>query len=761
MEEYSVIGKRLPRVDGVVKITGSATYADDLILPGMLHGKLLRSPYAHAKILNIDTSKAERLPGVRAVITGKDFPGIQVGFMRKYADRAPIAIDKVRYCGEVVAAVAATEPDIAEEALDLIDVEYEELPVVINAEQALAEGAPLIHDYAKNNIAVSSQWEYGDVDKAFKECDYVREQRLFTQRVTIGFIEPHAALASVDASGRVLFQGSKQSPYITWRHLCWGLDIPLNKVRLVNPYVGGAFSGKHDAHDLDFCAVKLAQKTRKPVKIVLTQDEVIGFYRQRHAKDIWLKLGVKKDGTLVAGDCKLIADGGAYLGVGPLNIFLFGLFLNIPFRLPNLRYESHRVYTNTPICGAVRGQAQVIACYAFSTMMDIVANDMGMDVADMMLKNTLKPGEVTPNGVQITTIGLEEGIKKVMQGIGWKKQKAKKVPNRGLGIACGSQISGLRMGGHFASSALVKLSEDGTVNLVHGGTEIGQGCDTVFSQMVAEVLGIPLEDVIVGAEDGYDTFFDSGMFGDRCTVWTGNAVVAAAEDVRSQLADIAAEMLGVKPEELVFRDRKVYVKDDPEKSLPFLRVVRNAQYGKGNCIYGHGSWAPPGVEVVDFEKGDASNLTPSYSFVAQAVEIEVDPETGKVKMLNSVTGDDSGQPMNELLVDGQIEGGAVHMIGQGLFEQSLWDEKGRPLNPSFMDYKMPTAMDSPKFTNYHIITNDPRGPFGAKGAGETATTTMMAAITNAVYDAVGVRITKVPMTAEKIYMALKDKKGKR
>jgi len=761
MEEYAVIGKRLPRVDGVVKVTGSATYADDIALPGMLHGKLLRSPYAHAKILNIDTSKAQRLPGVRAVITGKDFPGISVGFMRKYADRPPIAIDKVRYCGEVVAAVAATEPDIAEEALDLIDAEYEELPVVLNGEQALAEGAPLIHDWAKNNIAVSSQWEYGDVDKAFKECDYVREQRFLTQRVTIGFIEPHAALASVDGSGRVLFQGSKQSPYITWRHLCWGLDMPLNKIRIVNPYVGGAFSGKHDAHDLAFCAVRLAQKTMKPVKIVLTQDEVIAFYRQRHAKDIRLKLGLKKDGTLVAGDCTLIADGGAYLGVGPLNIFLFGLFLNIPFRLPNLRYEGHRVYTNTPICGAVRGQSQVIACYAFSAMLDIVANDMGIDVADMMLKNALKPGEVTPNGVQITTIGLEESIKKVMKSIDWKKKKAKKVPNRGLGMACGSQISGLRMGGHFASSALVKLSEDGTVNLVHGGTEIGQGCDTVFSQMVAEVLGIPLEDVIVGAEDGYDTFFDSGMFGDRCTVWTGNAVVAAAEDVRRQLADIAAEMLSVKPEQLVFRDRTVYVKDDPEKSLPFLRVVRNAQYGKGTCIYGHGSWAPPGVVVVDFEKGDASNLTPSYSFVAQAVEIEVDPETGKVKVLNSVTGDDSGQPMNELLVDGQIEGGAVHMIGQGLFEQSLWDEKGRPLNPSFMDYKMPTAMDSPKFTNYHIITNDPRGPFGAKGAGETSTTTMMAAITNAVYDAVGVRITKMPITAEKIYMALKQKKGKR
>ncbi len=760
MEEYAVVGKRLPRVDGVVKVTGSATYADDISLPGMLHGKLLRSPHAHAKILNIDTSKAERLPGVKAVITGKDFPGTTIGFMKAYSDRPPIAFDKVRYCGEVVAAVAAIDQDVAEEALDLIEVEYEELPVVINAKQALAEGAPLIHDYAKNNIAVSCHFNYGNVDAEFKKCAYVREQRFQTQKVTIGFIEPHAALASIDGSGKVLFQGSKQSPYITWRHLARGLGMPTSKIRLVNPYIGGAFSGKHDAHDIDFCTVRLAQKAMKPVKIVLTQDEVIAFYRQRHAKDIWLKLGVKKDGTLVAGDCKLIADGGAYLGVGPLNIYLFGIFLNLPFRLPNLRYDADRVYTNTPICGAVRGQAQVIACYAFSSLMDIIASDMGLDVTDMMLKNALKPGEITPNGVTITSSGLDEAIRKVVQGIDWKKKKAEKAPNRGLGFACGGQICGTRMGGHFGSSALVKVSEDGTVSLLHGGTELGQGCDTVFAQMAAEVLGIHLEDVTVGAEDANDTFFDSGMFGDRCTVWTGNAVVVAAEDAKKQLAEVAAEAFKVKPEELVFRDRKIYVRDDPERSVSFLEVVRRATYGKGLCVYGRGNWSPPGIEIPDFSQGYAGYFTPSYSFVAQAVEVEVDRETGKVKVLQSVTGDDSGQPINPLLVDGQIEGGAVHMIGQGLFEESLWDEKGHPLNPSFMDYKMPTAMDSPKFTNYHIITNDPSGPFGAKGAGETSTTTMMSAMTNAIYDAVGVRLTETPLTAEKIYMALKEKEGR-
>lgn len=758
MEEYDVVGKPLPRVDGKVKVTGAAAYADDLILPGMLYGKLLRSPYAHARILSIDTSKAERLPGVRAVITGKDFPGIVIGFMRQYADRPPIAIDKVRHYGEAVAAVAAVDEDIAEEALDLIEVDYGELPPVLNWEEAMKEGAPLVHEQAKGNVGASCQFEYGDVDKAFGECDYVWEEKFVTQRVTIGFIEPHAALASVDPSGMVLFQGSKQSPYITWRHLCWGLDIPLDKIRMVNPYVGGAFSGKHEAFDLDFCAVRLAQKTGRPVKIVVTQDEVVGTYRQRHEKHIWLKMGMKKDGTLVACDCRLIADGGAYLSVAVLNLYIFALCLSLPFKIPNIRFEGRRVYTNLPVCGAVRGQAQVIACYVFSSMVSMMADDLGLDPAEVMFRNLVRQGEVLVDGARLNSAGIEEAIKKVTDGIGWKEKRSKKIANRGLGLACGAQISGMRMGGHYAGTAVVKVSEGGTINLIHGGTELGQGCDTVLAQIAAEVLGLHLEDVHVENEDSHDTFFDSGMFSDKCTVWTGNAVILAAEDAKRKLAKVAAEMLGVNEDVLVFRDRKVYVKDDPEKQLSFTRVVRNAQYGLGQCIYGAGSWAPPGIKVVDFSKGDAENFTPSFSFVAQAVEVEVDPETGKVRLLNSVAADDCGQPINPLLVEGQLDGGAAHMIGQGLYEEALYNEKGQALTPSLRDYRMPTAVDMPKLTNYHVITHDPSGPFGAKGAGETSTTAIMAAIRNAIEDAVDVRMTDPPFTSEKILNALKQKK---
>jgi len=758
VEQYDVVGKPLPRVDGKAKVTGTAIYADDLVLPGMLHGKLLRSPYAHAKILNIDTSKAERLPGVRAVITGKDFPGIAIGFMRLYADRPPIAIDKVRHYGEAVAAVAAVDEDTAEEALDLIEVEYEELAPVLSWEEAMKEGAPLVHESAKNNIAVTSHFEYGDVEQAFKKCDYIREEKFVTQRVTIGFIEPHAALASVDGSGRVLFQGSKQSPYITWRQLAWGLDTPLDKIRIVNPYVGGAFSGKHEALDLDFCAIRLAQKTGKPVKIVVTQDEVIGTYRQRHEKHIWLKVGMNKDGTIVATDCRLIADGGAYLSVAALNLYLFGLFTTLPFRVANVRYDAKRVYTNLPVCGAVRGQSQVIACYVFSSMVSMMAKDLGLDPVEVMSKNIVKEGETLVSGAKVRSCGLEEAIKKVAHSIGWKEKAAKKVPNRGLGFACGAQISGGRLGGHFASSAVVKIVENGTVNLIHGGTELGQGCDTVLAQMAAEVLGLRLEDIHVEMEDSHDTILDPGMFGDRCTVWSGNAVIAAAEDAKKKLVKVAAKMLDAKEDDLVFRDQRVYVKDNPEKQIPFLRVVRQAQYGLGQNIYGTGSWAPPGAEIADFSKGYAEHFTPSFSFVAQAVEVEVDLETGKVKLLNSVAADDCGQAINPLLVEGQMDGGSVHMIGQGLYEQSLYNNKGQALSSSLRDYKLPVAMDVPKLANHHVITHDPSGPFGAKGAGETSTTAIMAAIRNAIEDAVGVRITDPPFTPEKILKALKEKK---
>lgn len=757
-EEYTFIGKPVPRIDGVAKVTGTAIYAGDLVLPGMLHGKLLRSPLAHGRIKHIDTSRAERLPGVAAVITGRDFPSSPVGFTKAYSDRPPLAIERVRYVGEAVAAVAAVDEDTAEEALDLITVEYEELPAVLTAKEAMAEGAPLVHENCPGNIAARTSFHFGDVDSAFASCDYIREETFTTQRVTIGFIEPHVALASRDGSGKVTFQGSKQSPYVTWRQLATGLNMPLNKIRIVNPYVGGAFSGKHDAHDLDFAAVVLAQKTGRPVRIAVTQDEVIGAYRQRHAKEIWIKLGVKRDGTLVAVDCRMIAEGGAYLGVGPLNIYLAGTFLALPYRLPNIRYEGYRVYTNKPVCGAVRGQSIVVMRYAFESLLDMVADDIGVDKVDIRLRNAVKDGETTVNNMHVDRSGLTECIKKTAAAIGWEESRKKKVPNRGIGFACGSLPSGVRLGGHSGSAALVKITEDARATLIYGGTEVGQGADTAMAQIVAEVLGIDYQDVQVATEDSEIAVLDPGMFADRCTFWTGNAVKLAAEDARRQLAEVAAGMLGIAPEELQFRNRQVFSSQNPEKRLDLLQVVRQAIYGQGRSIYGRGSWAAQDIDFPDFATGQG-NLAHGYDFVAQAVEVEVNPETGKVKVLRSVCADDAGQPINPLLLDGQVEGGTVFMQGQALYEECIFDAQGRQVNHSFLDYKMPTAMEAPDFITEHVITRDPYGPFGAKGVGEASCSTTLGAIANAIYDAVGVRITDLPITPEKILRGLREKGG--
>ncbi|MFQ5826686.1 MAG: xanthine dehydrogenase family protein molybdopterin-binding subunit, partial [Dehalococcoidia bacterium] len=492
MSEFSVIGKPIPRVDGVVKVTGQATYAADLVAPGMLYGKVLRAPVAHARILNIDTSRAEKLPGVRAVCTGQDFPGIRFGFLPSTRDQLPMPVDKIRHFGEGIAAVAAIDPDIAEEAIDLIKLEYEELPAVLTIEEAEAPGAPVIHDRAPDNVTASTKFHFGDVERGFAEADHITEAVIRSQRVVQGFIEPHAILASVDATGRIIIQASKQSPYITWRHFCRAMGLPLSQVRMINPYIGGGFSGKQDPFDLDFAAVKLAMKTGRPVKIVLSQDEVLATQRQRHSKRARIKIGAKRDGILTACDCILHSEGGAFASVAALNIDIFGRCLLEPYRLPNARYAGYRMYTNKPICGAVRGQAQVIGRYVFESALTMLADELGIDQFEIRLKNAYRNGDHTANGQLYFGSKFYEALEAVGKDIGWKEHKVKKPPYRGIGFGCQSSGAGAaRFAGHTSSAAVVKITEDGTASIIYGGTEIGQGIDTVVTQIAAEVLGLP------------------------------------------------------------------------------------------------------------------------------------------------------------------------------------------------------------------------------------------------------------------------------
>jgi 4-hydroxybenzoyl-CoA reductase subunit alpha len=757
--EYQVVGKSVERTDGRIKATGKARYAGDLVAPGMLHGKILRSPFAHARILNIDTGRAKKLPGVIAVITGKDFPGIPYGTRPDTRDQIPMPITKVHHFGEGVAAVAAIDEATAEEALDLITVDYEELPVVLTAEDALKPDAPLVNEFCKSNIAYASDFRFGDPEAGFKEADYIKEEKFSSQRVAVGFIEPHACLAEVDSTGRVLLQGSKQSPYPTWRHMCRALNLPLSKMRLVTPFVGGAFSGKHDPFDVDFAAVRLAQLTNRPVKIVLNYDEVLAAYRQRNAMNAVLKMGFKKNGRMTALKAECVLEGGPIAGIGPFNVYFFGAWLNLPYKVPAIEYHGKLVYSNRAPCGTVRGQEIVLAQYAVDSMLGIVAEDLGIDQVEIRAINAVTDNWTTANGVVVDVCGLPECIDKAAGTIGWKESRKSRPEGRGIGFSCASHPSGVRLGGHFGSSVLLKLQEDAKVILTHGGTEIGQGCNTIFCQMAAEILGIPFEDVIQGPSDSDTAILDSGMFSDRCTYWDGNATIAAANDLKRQLADIAAKKLEVPSEDLEFKNSRIYLKDRPEKGMDIIIATRTAYYELGTPLYGRGTWAATDIDLVDWKTGKG-NLAHGIDFIATAIEMDVDRETGKVTLLKGVSGDDAGQPIHPVMLEGQVNGGSAHMTGHGLLEESLYDEHGRMLNYSWRDYKQPTALDTPEYIVHHVHTHDPYGPFGAKGAGEASSCSTLAAIANGVYDAVGVRIKDLPITAEKILAELRKKEGK-
>jgi 4-hydroxybenzoyl-CoA reductase alpha subunit len=755
---YVNIGKRLPRVDGVVKATGEAKYAGDLSLPGMLHGKMLRSPYPHARILHIDTDKAKRLSGVHAVVTGKDTSGFKAGGISAQGDEPYLALDKVRFIGDAVAAAAAIDEETAEEALDLIRVEYEELPAVVDPMAAMNADAPLIHEHAPRNVSFKTDLSYGDVDKAFGKCDYVREDRFETTPIRHGFLEPHAALAVWDHSGQVSFWGSKQSPYFTYRNLSKALNIPLSKVRVIQPYIGGGFGGKNEMFNVDFSAALLSRKTGKPVRIVVSQQEVLFAYRQRHPTVIDLKTGLKKDGTILALEAQIIADGGAYLSIGALSLYLMCAFFCMPYRLPHMRAKGYRVYTNTQPSCAMRGHGVPQSRFAAEVQLDIAAKEMGLDPVDVRLKNALKPGEETPNGFKITSCGLAESIVEAEKIIDrWRKQRPKEDhrKRRGIGIGCYGYVSGPRMAGHNTAGAVIKVHEDGGISLSTGSTDVGQGSDTVLSQIAAEVLGVRLEDIRYGMVDSEITPVDPGTFGSRVTFVTGNAVRIAAEDARGQLAEVAANALEANPGDMVFRDRKVYVAGSPDRSMPFSKLVKIAQYsGTGKTILGRGYWAPEGIEVPNFETG-RGNMSAAYSFGAQVAEVEVDTETGFTKVTRMAMIHDCGQPLNEMLMEGQLEGSAIGGVGHTLTEEIVRQE-GQTMNPSFLEYRMPTTLDVCPLEIRHTDTYDEMGPFGAKEAGEGIQVAVVPAIISGIYDAIGIAFKRIPVTPSMVVDALKE-----
>jgi 4-hydroxybenzoyl-CoA reductase alpha subunit len=765
MSDFAVIGERFPRVDAREKVTGEAKYAGDYSLPGMLWCKLLRSPYPHARILNIDASKALKLPGVKGVVTGKDFGGWSWGWMAATRDEVPLAVDKVRYMAEAVAGVAAIDEDTAEEATRLIKVDYEALPGVFDPEEAMKDGAPKVHDYVKNNISVEYHWNFGDVEKAFANSHIVREDRFRTSRATHGYLEPPATLAYYDPTGYITVWAAKQSPYFHYRHLAACFKMPLSKVRVVQPFIGGGFGGtKNDSLAGDFCAVFLSKITGKPVKYVESMEEELATSRRRHSMIVYSKMGVDKEGKITAIAHRVIADGGGYTAIGPLSMYLGGFMTGLPYHLPNFKYDAYRVFTNNPIGAAMRGHGVTHTRFAAEIQMEMIAEEMGIDPVEIRLRNAIdnpKKGEIyeTINKVALKTCGIKEAIKEAAKDPLWRDKD--KMPKKegdiswGVGLSGTSYSGGARQMGHQACAAIIRLCEDGTVNLITGATDCGQGSDTVLCMIAAEELGIRLDDISIKRVDTAYTPVDPGSYGSRVTILAGQATQKAARQVKKQLVEIAAREWQAKPEDVVIRLGEVSLKSDPTRKMPFIKLARIACYsGTGAVILGTG-YSSYGIEHLDLVNGIGNGGT-SYSFTAHTARVSVDTGTGQITVSDFTIASDCGRLLSPIPAEGQIEGGAVQGLGQTIYEDFIMD-KGKTLNPTFLDYKMPLAMDVPNIKLIDIVTDDPDGPFGAKEASEGSIVSAPPAVVSAIHDATGIWFTELPITPEKIVRALRPK----
>jgi 4-hydroxybenzoyl-CoA reductase alpha subunit len=748
---YSVIGKDTPNYDGVAKVTGQAQYTFDLTLPRMLWGKILRSPYPHARIISIDTSQAEKLVGVKAVITGKDTLGIKHGCWRRYrdlCDEEGLCTDKVRFIGDPVAAVAAIDEDVAEEALDLIEVEYEMLPAVFDPREAEKEGAPVIHDKFPNNVNVSRAIEWGDLERGFAESDVIREDRFVLQPTYHACMEVHNSVASFDGHGRLTVWTSTGTPYYIQCLLAETLGMAESDVRVIMPYVGGGFGGKNELFANEFCSALLSKHTGRPVKIVLTREEDMTTTRRRIPMYYYVKIGAKKDGTLMAKEARVVSNGGAYTSMNATGLYLTGWFSSFPYTYPNYKYYGYKVYTNEVPSSSMRGFGAPQAVFAGEQQIEMLAEELGMDSIDLRRKNGMYPGYEVPKQAYIGSCGLHEALDKMQD---YLKTRGPLPKDHGIGLAC----FGFNSGGVFNwfdtpyafSSALIKMNIDGKIDLHNLAAEVGQGTTTTMAMLCAESLGVGMEDVRVHTGDTTLCSTDLGAWASRQTMMMGNAIRLAADEIRKQLFETAAGMM--RPNmvyDFDMKDRKIFLRDRPDRWLPLEEVTKVAVRARnGLQLIGRGLYTPHGKGMI----------SPAFSFGIQAVEVKVDRETGRYQVVKVATAHDSGKIINPMAVRGQLEGAIQMSIGYG-FSEEMPSEDGRILNPNLVDYKIIRYRDMPRNETLEIAeTYEPEGPFGAKEAGEGLTCPTAGAMANAIYNAVGVRITDNPVTPEKVWRALK------
>ncbi|RKY02836.1 MAG: aldehyde oxidase [Spirochaetes bacterium] len=757
MESFSLIGKGVPRIDTTVKATGEAIYTADIFLPRMLYAKVLRSPYSHAKILHIDTSKAKRLRGVKAVVTGADTFGEYWGVFRYTRDQQLLPQDKVRYFGEEVAAVAAVDEDTAMEALELIKVEYEPLPAVYDPIEAMREGAPLIHEQFEKNINIHVNIDVGDVEKGFKEAYLIREDRFTSTEENYCQTEPYAVVANFDHANNLELWLPNASPHTKAKSLSNLLHIPLHKVKVRKCYIGGAFGGRSDIFPPEFIASLLAIKSKRPVKLIYTREESFTAIRQVHSMIVDSKIGVKKDGTIIALDIKAIMDGGAYSSTGPIATSVPFLVWEETYRLPNVRFNGYRVYTNKPIRGMYRTHGRAFLG-GLGMQLDMVAEELRIDPLDIRLKNALKTGEKQATGSIIPSCGLSDALKLASEKAKWKEKRGKLPYGKGIGMGANGMMCGFPMGIRGGSQAFIKFNEDGEITLISGVVDNGQGNDSMLVQIAAEVLGVNMDEINLVSADTEITPLDQGAYSQAVAFVSGNAVKNAAEDAKKQLLNVAADIMGTKPELLELKDHKIFLKEDPERFVPLHKVVRTALIQK-RPIKGEGSYMPDVDQNREWVKNPRGQHAGTFSYSVAIAEVEVDTETGKVKVLRLVGAHDCGKAINPIAIEGQFEGSAgAAGVGGTLMEEHLWSD-GRMLNPNMLEYKVPLSVDMPDETIPLIVeSNDPKGPFGAKEAGLYGSMNMFQAITNAIYDAVGVWIKDYPVTPDKVLKALEEKK---
>lgn len=754
-QEFSVIGKNIPRVNGADKTRGRAQFTDDMKLPGMLYAKLKTAKVAHANIKSIDTSRAESYPGVYAVITGEDTPK-PFNVANHLPTEHPLAYRKVCYYGEAVAAVAAKDKQTAAEAVELIDVEYEELPVLTDPFEAMGQDEVRIHEDFKNNIHLEGEQIFGDVEEAFKNSHLVLENSYYTNAVNGGFIEPHAVVADYSPSNRkMVVYTNVQLPFTMQRMMPELVDLPKENIRVIVPYVGGGFGGKTEPTPYAFLTAVLAKKVGRPVKLTLTREETFFLNKGRHPSHVKLKMGFEEDGTITGIDLDYMIDGGAHSSWGMVVMWFSAALMQLPYKVANTSFRGRRVFTNKATCGAQRGLGGVQVRVPIECLIDEAAQKLGMSAIDLRLKNAVESGYKTRAAAEVRHAEFKKCLESIKRRSEFDKKQGKLPFGRGIGVAAGHYSTG----GAFLlfnsfrphSVANVRVDPEVGVTLYVGITDIGQGARTVIRQMAAEVLGVDINHVNLFTQDTLLCPFDNGTYDSRVTYGSGHAVKNACLQAKKKLTDFVAAGMRLAPHHMECKGGKIYSIYDSRKSIDFKTAVE-LYYNSVGALFAAGEYTPPQPKAK--YDGNLIGPSPAFGFSVQAMEVEVDTDTGHIRILKYWEAGDCGKALNPMSVEGQIEGGISMGIGQSLFEDLVVNKNGVPLNPNFHEYCIPSIKDMPDIDGEIVESYDPTSAFGSKEIGEGPLVVVPPLFLNAVSDAIGVRLTRLPLTPEVILKAL-------